>query len=215
MRKLILGLCLFLVGPLVACAEGGSTAATTYTEGVEYDRIEVPLRSRNPGSIEVVEFFSYGCGHCYNFEPLLTVWKKNMPEGVDFVRSPVAWNAGLEALARAYYAAKALGVEDSMHTVLFDAIHRDHKPVGSEKDVAALFAAHGVAEADFLRAFNSFGVNSQVGQATARMRAAHVTGTPELMVAGKYRITTRKAGSQANMLKIADYLIEKERASAR
>jgi protein dithiol oxidoreductase (disulfide-forming) len=43
------------------------------------------------------------------------------------------------------------------------------------------------------------------------MRAAKITGTPELVVNGKYRISTRKAGSQANMLKIAEALIEKER----
>jgi thiol:disulfide interchange protein DsbA len=33
-------------------------------------------------------------------------------------------------------------------------------------------------------------------------------------VAGKYRVSTRKAGGQANMLKIASYLIDKERAAA-
>ena len=34
-----------------------------------------------------------------------------------------------------------------------------------------------------------------------------------MMVAGKYRISTRKAGGQANMLKLATFLIEKERAA--
>ena len=53
----------------------------------------------------------------------------------------------------------------------------------------------------------------QVRQAIARAKGARIAGTPEMMVAGKYRITTRKAGSQANMLKIADFLIEKERAA--
>ena len=35
-----------------------------------------------------------------------------------------------------------------------------------------------------------------------------------MMVNGKYLIGPRKAGSTANMLKIADFLIEKERAAA-
>jgi thiol:disulfide interchange protein DsbA len=34
-----------------------------------------------------------------------------------------------------------------------------------------------------------------------------------MMVAGKYRVTTRKSGSQAGMLKVADFLIAKERAA--
>ncbi len=66
---------------------------------------------------------------------------------------------------------------------------------------------------DFSKAYNSFGVGSQVRQANSKARAAKITGTPEMMVNGKYRISTRKAGSQANMLKLADYLIEKERAT--
>lgn len=210
MRRLILSICLFLMGPLVACAEG---EATTFEEGVHYDRIEVPLRARGAGKIEVVEFFSYGCGHCYNFEPMLATWKKSLPDDVLFVPSPVAWNAGLEGLARAFYTAQALGVQQEMHSALFEAIHRDGKKLSSPGELASLFAAHGVAEADFHKAYNSFGVNSQVGQATSRMRSARITGTPELMVAGKYRITTRKAGSQANMLKVVDYLVEKERAA--
>jgi len=211
-KKLILGLCLLVLGPLVACAEATSTA--TYQEGVHYDTLATPLRTGAAGKVEIVEFFSYGCGHCYNFEPMLGAWKKNLAEDAVFVRSPVAWNPSLEVLARAFYAAQALGVEEQMHKALFDAMHRDGKRLGSEQEIAALFASQGVAEADFKRAFSSFGVNSQVGQATSRMRSAKVTGTPELMVAGKYRITTRKAGSQANMLKIADYLIEKERSGS-
>ena len=67
---------------------------------------------------------------------------------------------------------------------------------------------------DFSKAIGSFGVSSQARQATARAKAAKITGTPEMMVNGKYRISTRKAGSQANMLKIASYLIDKERSAA-
>lgn len=212
MNRFILGLCLLVMGPLAACAEGKPPAAT-FQEGVHYERIATPLRGRNPDKIEVTEFFSYGCGHCYNFEPMLIAWKKNLADDVEFVRSPVAWSPPLEALARAFYTAQALGKEEVMHKALFDAMHRDRKQIGSPQDLAVLFAAQGVSQSDFEKAYNSFGVNSQVGQATSRMRSAKVTGTPELMVAGKYRITTRKAGSQANMIKIADFLIERERAA--
>ena len=82
MKKLILGLCLLMIGPLVACAQGGSTA---YQEGVHYDRLSVPLRARSDNKIEVVEFFAYTCGHCYNFEPMVTAWKKQLADDVAFV----------------------------------------------------------------------------------------------------------------------------------
>ena len=100
-----------------------------------------------------------------------------------------------------------------MHPVLFQAMNVDRKPLASQKEIAALFVANGVSEADFNKAFNSFGVNSQVSQGIAAAKAAQVTGTPALMVNGKYHISGRKAGTQADMLKVDDYLIEKERAA--
>jgi thiol:disulfide interchange protein DsbA len=188
--------------------------AEEYEAGTHYDVISPQIRTAEPDKIEVVEFFWYGCGHCYNFEPLISKWKETLPEDVDFRGSPAIWNRPMELHARAFYAAEALGVLDELHLPLFQAMIVDRKRLGSEKEIADLFAAHGVERADFDKAFNAFGVDSQIKQAGARARAARITGTPEMMVNGKYRISTRKAGSQAGMLAIADYLIERERAAA-
>lgn len=185
-----------------------------WQEGTHYDVITPAIRTANPDKIEVAEFFWYGCGHCYTFEPLISQWKKTLAEDVEFRGSPAIWNQQMELHARAYYAAEVLGVLDTMNLVVFQAMNVDGKRLGSEEEVAKLFAAHGVDEAEFTKAFNSFGVSSQVRQANARARAAKITGTPEMMVNGKYRISTRKAGNQANMLKIADFLVAKERAAA-
>ena len=78
---------------------------------------------------------------------------------------------------------------------------------------AGMAFANGVAAEDFHKAYSSFGVSSQVNQASARAKAAKITGTPALMVDGKYHVSTRKAGSQADMLKVSDFLIEQERAA--
>jgi thiol:disulfide interchange protein DsbA len=199
-----------LLMPLLACAQDG---ATRFVEGEHYDLVSPVQRTRNPEKVEVVEFFWYGCGHCYNFEPLLKQWKKTLPDDVDFVPSPAMWNAGMELHAQAYYAAQAMGVLDTMHDAIFAAMNVDRKRLGSEGEIAELFVANGVDRADFDKAFASFGVASQVRQAGARAKGARITGTPEMMVAGKYRISTRKAGSQANMIKVAEYLIDKERAA--
>jgi thiol:disulfide interchange protein DsbA len=121
------------------------------------------------------------------------------------------WNAPMELHARAFYAAEVLEVLDKVHMPLFQAMNVDRKRLSSEDEIADLFAANGVSREDFSKAFSSFGVGSQVRQANARARAAKITGTPEMMVAGKYRVSTRKAGGQAGMLKVAAFLIEKER----
>ena len=209
-KRLLLSLSLLVVTPLIAVAE---EAAQSYVEGTHYDLITPAVRTTDPDKIEVAEFFWYGCGHCYTFEPMIEQWKKSLPDDVDFHGSPAIWNAQMELHARAYYAAQVLGVLDTMHPVLFQAMNVDRKRLSSEAEIAALFSANGVSAEDFGKAFKSFGVTSQVRQANARARAAKITGTPALMVNGKYHVSTRKAGSQANMLKVAEFLIEKERAA--
>ena len=189
-------------------------AEETYVAGQHYDVISPAIRTANPGKIEAAEFFWYGCGHCYTFEPMVSQWKKTLSDDVSFRGIPAMWGGAMELHAKAYYAARALKVEDKMDTAIFQALNVDRKPLRSEKEIAELFAAHGVDEEDFSKAFNSFGVSSQLRQAKAPARAAKITGTPSMMVNGKYLITTRKAGGNANMLKVADFLIEKERAAS-
>ena len=210
MKNLFLALALFALLPLAACAQ-----ENTYVEGKHYDTISPPLRARDPGKIEVIEFFWYGCGHCYNFEPLVTQWKKTLADDVSFMPSPAVWNAPMGLHAQAFYTAQALGVLDSVNGALFAAMNVDKKRLGSEAEIGEIFTANGVDGETFSKTFRSFGITSQVKQADARARGARITGTPEMVVAGKYRVGTRKAGTQADMLKIVDFLIAKERAAAK
>jgi len=209
-KQLLLTLSLLVFGlPCVAADD----AAKSYVAGTDYDLITPPVRAVDPDKIEVAEFFWYGCSHCYSFEPIVQAWKKTLPEDVKFRGVPAVWQEKMELHAKAFYAAEVLGVLDTMNTVLFQAMNVDRKPLASEKEIAALFTAHGVSEADFTKAFNSFGVSSQVRQAVSTAKAAQITGTPALVVNGKYHVSGSKAGGQANMLKVVDFLIEKERAA--
>jgi thiol:disulfide interchange protein DsbA len=212
LKRLMLTLVAVICAPLACTAE---EAGKAYIEGVDYDLITPAIHTASPGKIEVVEFFWYGCSHCYHFEPLVQPWKMGLPGDVEFRGSPAIWSKPMELHARTFYAAKALGVLDTMHPVLFRAMNEDHKKLASQKEIAELFAANGVEPAAFNEAFDSFGVGSQVRQANATARAAKITGTPSLMVNGKYLISAGKAGGQAGMLEVADYLIDKERAAAK
>lgn len=207
MFKRLIACTLLFLAPLASAEE------SQWQAGVHYDVISPAIRTAEPDKVEVVEFFWYGCGHCYTFEPLISRWKQGLGDDVVFLGSPAIWNKPMELHAKMYYAADVLGVKDTLHGVLFQAMNVDGKRLASDAEIRDLFVANGVAAEDFDKAFSSFGVNSQVRQANSRARAAKITGTPEMMVNGKYRISTRKAGSQENMLKIADFLIEQERAA--
>jgi protein dithiol oxidoreductase (disulfide-forming) len=184
-----------------------------YVEGTHYEVLAKPVRTADPNKIEVTEVFWYGCPHCYAFEPLLDSWVAKLPADVAFVRSPGMWNELMNVHAQIFYTEQALGSFDKTHAVIFDAIHQKRNYLQTQDAVRELFVAQGIDAAEFDKAWTSFGVSSQVKQAAVRMREYGVNGVPNLIVNGKYRVSADESTSQADLLKIADFLIAKERGS--
>lgn len=195
---------------LVLAAALPATAAE-YVAGKHYQVLDTQVRTATPEKIEVAEVFWYGCGHCFTFEPQLEQWAAGLGDDVVLTRSPAIWHPTMELHARAYYTAKALGVIDELHRALFDAMNLEKNRLASEDAIAEIFADHGVDADSFHQTFNSFGVNSAVRQADARQRSYQISGTPEMIVDGKYRITARMAGGHEGMLTVSDHLIALER----
>jgi thiol:disulfide interchange protein DsbA len=209
-KRFLLSLSLVVLSLSCSAAEN---ATAEYAAGTHYDVVSPAARTASGDKVEVVEFFWYGCGHCYSFEPMVQQWKKSLPEDVAFRGVPAVWAEAMGLHAQAYYAAESLGVSDTMNAAMFQAMNVDQKRLTSQADIAKLFSANGVSAEDFDKAFTSFGVSSQVKQGISLAKAAQITGTPALLVNGKYHVSARKAGGQAEMLKVVDFLIAKERAA--
>ena len=194
-------------------ADSNEASTQQYVAGKHYEVLDTPVRTSDPERIETTEVFWYGCGHCFTFEPTIEAWQKTLPDDVVFVQSPAIWHPSMELHARAFYAAKALGVLDTMHSVIFKAMNLKKNKLATESAIAELFADHGVNQDKFTKMFNSFGVTSAVKQAEARQRGYQIKGTPEVVVNGKYRVTAQMGGSRTEMMEIIDYLIGVERNS--
>lgn len=205
----ILAALLGLVVSLSACAE---EPAPEYQEGQHYKVLEQPVRTADPSKIEVAEVFSYHCGHCFSFEPMLQAWEKKMSPDTYLVQTHAMWNPQMEPLIRGYYTSVVLKIKDKTHMPVFNAIHLEHKNFNKAEDWAAFFTAYGIPAEKTLSTYKSFGVDSMIKQAEARARGYKVTGTPELVVDGKYHVSARLAGGQPEMLKIVDFLVAKVRA---
>lgn len=206
-RRWLMASLFALLMPVTACAE----TSTEYREGEHYVKLDTPVRTINPDKVEVAEVFWYGCSHCFHFEPMVHAWAKQQPDDVAFVQSPAMWNAVMKTHAQAFYTASALGVLEQVHQPIFDAINLERNMLRDEDSLAKLFAKYGVEEDKFRKVFNSFSVKSQVQQADARARGYGISGTPEMVVNGKFRVSTRTAGGQREMLKVVEYLVEQER----
>lgn len=179
-------------------------------EGKQYERMTPSQPTSDPDKIEVMEFFWYGCPHCYHFEPELNAWLKNKPQNVRFIRQPAVFNPQWRAHAKAFFTAEALGVLDKVHADFYDSIQNKKRALTDEEDLAKFFAEHGVSDQDFRSAYKSFAVDSRLRQADTMAARYGITGTPSLIVNGKYRVTGTLAKSFTNMLAITDYLIKQE-----
>lgn len=212
MQRTVLATILFTA--LTAAVPALAADGGPFQEGTHYERLPIPVDTREPGKVEVVEVFSYGCIHCKNFQPAVKAWQADLPEYVDFYRMPATFSQPWEVLAQLYYTAEALGVTEQVHEPIFAAIHDRGVNLTDPDLMAELFEREaGVAPADFRKVFSSFSVRSRVQQAHARGLAYRLSGTPTVIVDGTFRVDGRMAGSNAGILQVVDYLIAQRRGA--
>lgn len=176
-----------------------------------YVTLDVAQPPETPGRLEVIEFFSWGCPHCYEFYPQLGRWSAKLPASVDFRRVAVGFgNPQWTALARAFYALQITGDLARLDSALFEAIHKEHRPLVDAAALTAWVAQHGVDAGKFAAAYNSFSVSTQLQRSEQLVRGYQIDYVPTLAIAGRYTIT----GDHAQMLTGADALLAKVGAGA-
>jgi thiol:disulfide interchange protein DsbA len=176
-RLFALLLTLFISG--AALAQGG------LVEGRDY-RLINPPQPVSGNQVEVLEFFSYACPHCYEFEPLLNSWLASKPKGVDFKYVPAVYNNRMIPQAKLFYTLEEMGLLSKLHDKVFDAIHRQGKRLGDRDEILAWAATQNVDADKFRSVFDSFSVANAAQRAYQLTRAYRIPGTPYLVVNGKY-----------------------------
>ena len=202
---------LLLAGLFFAAASQAQQGA--YQEGRHYFRIPVAQPTHAPGKLEVVEVFSYGCPACGKFQPYVDEWKKSLPANVQFSYLPADFNAGWPLLARAFYAAQAMGLSDRSHQLIFDTNYVQKKPIRTEDDVVAVLSTLGVAADKVRKTLSSFGIQTKLAQARKRVIAYQIESTPSLVVNGKWRISGDGLTTQAEMIAVLRHVLQLEAAA--
>jgi thiol:disulfide interchange protein DsbA len=170
-----------------------------------------PLVADDGNKVEVVEFFWYGCPHCYHLEPLLEKWKKTLPPEAVFRPFPAVFNARWGHDAAIFFTFEALGVLDKLHRPFFDAIHQNGLRTDDPKALAEWVKNQGLDPKKFEDTMKSFSIQAKVRRAAQLTAAYKIDGTPAFAVAGRYTVSAEQGGSQEGMLKNVSYLVEKLR----
>jgi len=192
-------------------------------QGVQYDLLaRRQAVASTKGRVEVVEFFWYGCPHCYTLEAHLVIWNRlKKPGYVDFVRVPATWGDRQKAHARLYYVLRELGRED-LHNEVFDTIHRLGNPLYEKGDEMRTFQeqlqfarAHGIATEEFAKVYRSAAVDVDLQRATDLALQYKTAGVPTLIVHGKYTTDPgRTKSNEAELIETVNALIAKEASAA-
>lgn len=177
------------------------------------EELDQETEAESGDEIEVLEFFSYSCPHCFRLQPFVKNWLKGKPEDVVLRREHVIFNTRSIPLAKAYYMAEDLKVLSELHDKLFEAIHRHNMDITSEEALTQVFKA--IAEVDsatFKEKFWAKEIEDQIREGNRKVSTWRISGTPSLVVGGKYLVTTESAErSHRRMFQIVDFLVEKIR----
>ncbi len=198
---------------LFACAGTGNSLAQTPVKGTHYVELSPPQPTESTGKIEVIEFFWYGCPHCYALEPLIDTWMKKLPNDAVFNRVPAIFNEQWGVAARVYYALDAIGEETRVRAALFDAIHKENLRITSESALEEWLGKKGVSVEKYKAAYRSFGVESRYRRAAQMTQSYKIDGVPTFAVQGRFVISATANGEPRQLLSVTDYLIGEARRS--
>lgn len=185
-------------------------ATQVYAEpeaGKDYQILNPSQPTQSGNKIEVLEFFFYGCSHCFKLNPLISAWEKKMPRDVEFTYIPAIFNPTWEVSARTFFALETMGKRAQLHDDLFNAWN-DNIELVDEASTTEFLAKHGVDRKKFSEAYNSFSMQSRVVRAKQMGQTYGLRGTPTLIVDGKYLITGLHP---VDTMQVLNFLVEKAR----
>jgi thiol:disulfide interchange protein DsbA len=187
-------------------------------EGKEYKLIEPPQKPGSGNKIEVVEFFSYACPHCAEFEPALQGWVKRKPKDVDYKMVPMVFRDAWKAPAKLYYTLEAMGLIDKYHQRVYDTIHKENKELFTDQAVKDWAKSVGIDAAKFDEVYDSFGIDAKLQRSATAGKAYGIQFTPALAVNGRYwtgpsMVSNPQGGlDYARFFKVVDQLVDLERS---
>lgn len=200
--------------PAAAPATAAIPTGPEPREGTDYTVIDPPvLLSPSPGKIEVVEVFAYTCPHCASLQPRITAWEATLPADVEFRYAPMAHGVS-EPIARAFYAAEAMGERKRTHDAMFEAIAIKRRlRSGTAEELADLYAESGVDRDALLATMKSFAVNAQIARNQKAVERWAIEATPTVIVNGRYKVTVTQDRGHDGLISAVDHLIARERAA--
>lgn len=193
-NKMLAALLFILLVPIIAVADELPSIKGVFKQvpGAQY--------KYDGKTVEVMEFLSFYCSHCYAFEKAAPVVKGNFPKKLKWRIMPVYWGAGTSKPGEAYLLAEEAGKGEQMKKALFDAIFVDKKNISDIAVLESLAMNVGLGF-DFSRRLRS-GEKAPEAQKSLEMAKKYgVEGTPTFIIAGSLSTDAESFGSSTDALR--------------
>jgi thiol:disulfide interchange protein DsbA len=178
---------------------------------VDY-RVISPQPTDPKGAIEVIDFFWYGCPYCYRLQPALERWIRAKPADVAVRRIPAILRESWAPHARIYYTLEALGEVERLHQQVYRGYHVEELHMSRPEVMSDWAVRQGIARERWDAAYHSPEVSRRVEEAARLTRAYGVTGTPTLVVDGRYLTSGNMAETLDGLIPILNGLVARVRA---
>jgi thiol:disulfide interchange protein DsbA len=157
--------------------------------------------------VEVIEFFSYGCGHCYAFDQYLKSWVEKNKQNVIFKRIPVGFNKSYEKYQKLFYSLESIGKLEQVHDKAFSAVHQENNPLQTDDDITKFASKNNIDSKQLLAVYHSFSIATKAKQATKISDDYQIDGVPAVLIGGKYVTSSQMVGGRDEVIKVMDYLV--------
>ena len=192
-------------------------------QGAEFVTLPARQEVMAPANkVEVIEFFMFHCPYCYGLEPELAAWVKQQGDAIQFRRVHLPYSGPNDPEAHLFLTLEALGKDEAMFAKVEHAVHVERIRLAKDDAIIDWVAKNGIDKAEFLAAWNSFGVTTGLRRLARTVSDYHVESAPTLVVNGRYLTSPSQAGSRAvdhstaaamtATIQVLDVLVAKARA---
>lgn len=191
-----------------------ASAAFAFTEGKDFKALNPAQPVAVAGKHEVIEFFWYGCPHCFAVEPYVESWAAKLPKDVNFRRVHVMWDGrnDMEGHAKIFLALQAMGLDAKYQQAVMMAVQKDRIELRDEAKLLDWVKKQGIDVAKFKANYNGFSTQAQLKNLSKMARDYQVDGVPMFVVNGKWVTSPAMVGTEdGRVTQMVDELIAKDR----
>lgn len=189
-------------------------SAPQFKEGEHYFEIFPTMQTDAVGGkVEVVELMWLGCPHCFDLEPTMKEYQKNLPDYVDFKQVPAMLNPRWIADGKMFYVANLLDPKGEKKLIdkVFHAIHvQKRRNMSKPENLKSFMLQQGITAEEYDNATSSMAMTAKLNRAQQISADSQAQSVPSIIINGKYRTSPYAAGGNKQLMQIVDMLTKRE-----